>query len=301
MALQHLLVAKFRWKALEIGHQKWIGWPQWWCLFISIYIYINIHTIYYICISFDNFWHILLLVFDWLSVLKKLNRAQTLSFDVIRFHQNSWTIQVQNEVHQRWNHLFVVPSSCRLPTLLLIPCCWVKLKPSYKTSAAVIKPLNVFGQAVLSPQSKADVDLLTYQTVVGEGEVEQLWIQEFCCTVMKRKFPCRKFSAQSGSLPTNFSQDKEHKFAHAIFSRRFLPWVWWKPCWDRHLGKRCYQATLSPTPQWLIVIQSSLVGATDLKIWSRNTRGSLSVSRTRGAPALPATKPAKKTEVSMPK
>ena len=40
MALQHLLVAKFRWKALEIGHQKCIGWPQWWCLFISIYIYI---------------------------------------------------------------------------------------------------------------------------------------------------------------------------------------------------------------------------------------------------------------------
>ena len=40
MALQHLLVAKFRWKALEIGHQKCIGWPQWRCLFISIYIYI---------------------------------------------------------------------------------------------------------------------------------------------------------------------------------------------------------------------------------------------------------------------
>lgn len=159
----------------------------------------------------------------------------------------------------------------------------------------MIKPLNVFGQAVLSPQSKADVDLLTYQKCCGRGgEVEQLWIQEFCWE--------NSHVANSQHNPAAYQQTspEKHKFAHAIFSRRFLPWVWWKPCWDRHLGKRCYQATLSPTPQWLRVIQSSLVGATDLKIWSQNTRGSLSVSRTRGAPALPATKPAKKTEVSMP-
>lgn len=161
----------------------------------------------------------------------------------------------------------------------------------------MIKPLNVFGQAVLSPQSKADVDLLTYKKCCGRGGGGRTAVNP---RVLLRKFPCRKFSAQSGSLPTNFSQDKEHEFAHAIFSRRFLPWVWWKPCWDRHLAKRCYQATLSPTPQWLIVIQSSLVGATDLKIWSQNTRGSLSVSRTRGAPALPATKPAKKLKCPCP-
>lgn len=118
-----------------------------------------------------------------------------------------------------------------------IPCCWFELKPSYKTSAAVIKPLNAFGQAVLSPQSKADVDL-NVEKLWASGGVEQLWIQEFRCTVMdhEEKLPMSQILSTIRQLTNNVSQDKEHKFAHAISSRRFLPWVWWKPCWDRHLS-----------------------------------------------------------------